>query len=145
VTVPQHATIQQAAQTMEQYKVGCLLVVDGDTLAGIVTDRDLVVRALAPAMNPDTPVRELISAPVTTLDAADDVGTAYDTFRRSGARRLPVLEGHKPVGILSVDDLFLDVLQRFADLLGPLSWTVLREPPAPAGPHPHPVSIPVAP
>ncbi|WP_406259854.1 hypothetical protein OH779_01380 [Actinacidiphila glaucinigra] len=64
------------------------------------------------------------------MDVTDDIiADAYRTFRRCGVRRLPVLEGHRLVGVPTVDDLFLDVFQHLADLLGPVAGTVLKEPP----------------
>lgn len=131
VTVTTAATVRQAAVRMEDAAVGSLLVEENGRLRGMLTDRDLVVRCLAQGADPDTPVSELMSVPVTTLDTTDDIGAAYRAFRRSGVRRLPVLDGHRIVGVLTVDDLFLDVFQHLADLLGPVAWTVLRDPPEP--------------
>jgi CBS domain-containing protein len=127
VTVTPQTTARQAALRMDQEAVGCVLVAEKDTLRGVVTDRDLAVRLLATAGEPDTPVSRVMSAPAVTVDVADDVDEAYRAFRRSGVRRLPVLDGDRLVGLLSVDDLLLDVLQRLFDLLGPVSWSALRE------------------
>ncbi|HZG06480.1 MAG TPA: CBS domain-containing protein [Streptomyces sp.] len=130
VTVPPDASARQAARRMREESVGCLLVVVEGEPRGIVTDRDLTVRCLAGDGSPQTPVSELMSPSVVTLDTTDDITVAYRTFRSAGVRRLPVLDGRRRVvGLLSVDDLFLDVFQRLADLLGPVAWTVLREPP----------------
>ncbi|WP_329560487.1 CBS domain-containing protein [Kitasatospora sp. NBC_01266] len=127
VTVPPQATARLAALRMTEEAVGCVLVAEDDRLLGIVTDRDLVVRSVAGAAEPDAPVTELMSASVVTVDAADDLDSAYRTLRRSGVRRLPVLDGHRLVGLLAVDDLLLDVLSRLFDLLGPVSWSAMRE------------------
>ncbi|WP_035805722.1 CBS domain-containing protein [Kitasatospora mediocidica] len=121
------ATARQAALRMDEEAVGCLLVADDEHLHGLVTDRDLTVRTLARGLAPDTPVSQLMSTPVVTLDVTDDLESAYRLFNRSGVRRLPVLDGHRPVGMLAIDDLFRDVLQHLADLLGPISWSVLRD------------------
>ncbi|MYX32875.1 CBS domain-containing protein [Streptomyces sp. SID8377] len=129
ITLSARTPARQAALRMEDAAVGSVLVTEADRLLGIITDRDLVVRCLAQGADPDTPVSELMSAPVTTVDVTDDIADAYRTFRRCGVRRLPVLEGHRLVGVLTVDDLFLDVFQHLADLLGPVAWTVLKEPP----------------
>jgi len=127
VTVGPEANARQAALRMAEQAVGCVLVAEHDRLHGILTDRDLVVRAMAHGLDPGTPVTELMSTPVATVDVTDDVDTAYGAFRRSGVRRLPVLDGHRLVGMLAIDDLFRDVLQHLADLLGPVSWSVLRD------------------
>ncbi|WP_127361122.1 CBS domain-containing protein [Actinacidiphila soli] len=129
VTVSPDTTVRQTALRMEDAAVGSVLVATGDRLQGIVTDRDLVVRCLAQGGDPDTAVSDLMSPSVATLDATDDVEAAYRTFRRAGVRRRPVLDGHRLVGVLTVDDLFLDVFQRLADLLGSVAWSVLRDPP----------------
>ncbi|WP_245984319.1 CBS domain-containing protein [Streptomyces tateyamensis] len=136
VVVAPRTAARQAALRMDDEAVGCLLVAEGEHLCGILTDRDLAILTLGRGLAPDTPVSEFMSTPVVTLDVADDLETAYRLFRRSGLRRLPVLDGERPVGLLAVDDLFRDVLQRLADLLGPISWSVLRDD------HPGPVEQP---
>ncbi|MFD0274628.1 cyclic nucleotide-binding/CBS domain-containing protein [Kitasatospora sp. NPDC127111] len=141
ITVAPDATALEAARRMEAEAVGCLMVAEGGVLHGVLTDRDLVVRVLATGATPETPVGVLMSAPAVTIDADQDLAAAYRAFRRSGVRRLPVLEAGRPVGLLAIDDLFLDVLQRLSDLLGPVSWSALRE----GGPGPgptHPRSTP---
>ncbi|UUN25628.1 CBS domain-containing protein [Streptomyces sp. FIT100] len=130
VTVPPDTSAAHAARTMLRESVGCLLIVDNDDLRGIVTDRDLVVRCLAVDVGPDTPVSQLMTPSVVTFRSTDDIQTAYRAFRRSGVRRLPVMDENGHVaGLLTIDDLFLDVFQRLADVLGPVAWTVLRDPP----------------
>ncbi|MDX2702380.1 CBS domain-containing protein [Streptomyces sp. PA03-6a] len=84
VTVQPGTPARQAALRMEDAGVGSVLVARADRLLGIVTDRDLVVRCLAQGGDPDMPVSELMSAPVTTLDVTDDLADAYRTFRRCG-------------------------------------------------------------
>ncbi|MEV8100697.1 CBS domain-containing protein [Kitasatospora sp. NPDC085879] len=127
VTVAPDSTAAEAARLMDGQAIGCVLVADSRALLGVLTDRDLVVRVLAGGADPHTSVARLMSAPALTVDADDDLAAAYRTFRRTGVRRLPVLRDGTPVGVITVDDLFLDVLQRFADLLGPVSRSTLRE------------------
>jgi Mg/Co/Ni transporter MgtE len=77
-------------------------------------------------------VDTVMTSPVITVSATDDIHEAYRTFRTAGIRRLPVLDGEQRiVGVLTVDDVLIDVFQRFADLLGPVAWSVLEEPPGP--------------
>ncbi|MFI6355342.1 CBS domain-containing protein [Streptomyces sp. NPDC050743] len=131
VAVPPHETLSEVTRRMSGSGVGSVLVVEEGTLRGIVTDRDIAVRGLGAGLPPATAVEAVMSAEVVTVDAADDVQTAYRAFRRSGVRRLPVLDGRRPVGVVTIDDLLLDVFRRLADLLGPVAWSVLREPPGP--------------
>jgi CBS domain-containing protein len=132
VTVRPDTSAAQAARRMREDEVGCLLVADDGELRGIVTDRDLVVRCLALGVSPEVPVSQLMTSSVITLRTTADIYGAYQSFRRSGVRRLPVLDDDGlVVGLLTIDDLFLDVFQRLADVLGPVAWTVLRDPPDP--------------
>ncbi|MDF3293607.1 CBS domain-containing protein [Streptomyces silvisoli] len=131
VTVAPQASVRAAAFRMDEQSVGSVLVAEDGTLRGVLTDRDVVVRAVAPGLPTDTTtVAELMSTHPVTVDVTDSVDAAYRAFRRSGVRRLPVVDGRRLVGVLTIDDLFLDVFQRFADLLGPVSWSTLQEPPA---------------
>ncbi|MCU7826480.1 cyclic nucleotide-binding/CBS domain-containing protein [Kitasatospora sp. DSM 101779] len=127
VTVPPDSTAAEAARLMADRAIGCVLVGDSRTLLGVLTDRDLVVRVLAGDVDADTSVARLMSAPPLTVHADEELGAAYRMFRRTGVRRLPVLRGGAPVGVITVDDLFLDVLQHFADLLGPVSRSTLHD------------------
>jgi CBS domain-containing protein len=136
VTVGPGDPIRQAAVAMQAHGVGSVLVTVDSVPLGMVTDRDVAVRAVAPGLDPEAPVTLIMSEPVVTVDADADVADAYRTFRRSGVRRLPVLCQDRLVGLLAVDDLFLDVFQRYADLLGPVSWSALQDQPLDEGPSP---------
>ncbi|MGW7447084.1 CBS domain-containing protein [Kitasatospora sp. NPDC054795] len=129
VTVSITTTAFEAAQRMEQEAVGCVLVTDDGRLRGILTDRDLTLRGLAHGHHPGQPVMDLMTAPVTTVSTDDDLDKAYRTFRSADVRRLPVLDDGRPVGMLTVDDLLRDVVQRLVDLLIPVSHSALREAP----------------
>ncbi|GAA3784703.1 CBS domain-containing protein [Streptomyces chiangmaiensis] len=129
--VPPRTSLAEAARQMDECGVGSVLVVEGGTLRGIVTDRDLAVRGLGRGLDGEARVEEVMSPQVITVSLDDDIYAAYRILRRSGVRRLPVLDEHRPVGMLTVDDLLLDIFQRVADLLGPVSWSILEEPPGP--------------
>ncbi|GGW42196.1 CBS domain-containing protein [Streptomyces lucensis JCM 4490] len=131
VSVAPHVGLLEATRRMAESSVGSVLVVEDGLLRGIVTDRDLAVRGLGGGLDREARVDAVMSARVVTVDADDDLLTAYGTFRRTGVRRLPVLDGRRVVGVLTIDDLFLDVFRRLADLLGPVAWSVLHEPPGP--------------
>ncbi|MFK0237824.1 CBS domain-containing protein [Streptomyces vinaceus] len=132
VSVTTTTTIAEAARQMGMRGVGCLAVTEGGALRGIVTDRDITVRAVAAGLDRDDPMRRAMTAPAVTVGAGDDIHAAYRTFRNAGVRRLPVLDGQRVVGMLTVDDLLMDVFRRVADLLGPVAWSVLEEPPGPS-------------
>ncbi|MFF3608394.1 cyclic nucleotide-binding/CBS domain-containing protein [Streptomyces sp. NPDC002463] len=131
VSVPTGTPLRQVAREMAEYGVGSVIVTEGGALRGIVTDRDLALAALARSLDASEVVDSVMTSPVITVDATDDIHVAYRTFRTSGFRRLPVLEDRRVVGVLTVDDMLIDVFQRLADLLGPVAWSVLEEPPGP--------------
>ncbi|MEU2356471.1 CBS domain-containing protein [Streptomyces misionensis] len=131
VTVTPDVSLAEATRRMAEAAVGSLLVVEDGALRGIVTDRDLALRGLGEGRPLGSRVDAVMSPRVVTLDAGDEIHAAYRAFRRTGVRRLPVLDGGRPVGVLTLDDLLLDVFRRLADLLGPVAWSVLREPPGP--------------
>ncbi|MCD9193334.1 CBS domain-containing protein [Streptomyces albireticuli] len=139
VTVSHQATAAEAAVLMAEEAVGCVMITEGDILCGVLADRDIVVRGVAQAARPDEPVTRLMSTPVVTVSASEDLDVAYQLYRREDIRRLPVFDSGRLVGVLSIDDLFADALQRLADLLGPVSWSALREQ---TGSCPRPRSLP---
>ena len=76
---------------------------------GILTDRDIVVRALADGRAPQTVrVKDVRSADLVTLNPQDTLDTAAEAMRRHDVRRLVVAEGEQPVGILSIGDLAVE-------------------------------------
>lgn len=131
VCVAPQDSLTEATRMMARFAVGSLLVVEDGALRGIVTDRDLAVRGLGGGLGREARVDAVMSAQVVTLDMDDDLQVAYRTFRRTGVRRLPVVDKGKALGVLTIDDLLLDVFRRLADLLGPIAWSVLHEPPGP--------------
>jgi signal-transduction protein with cAMP-binding, CBS, and nucleotidyltransferase domain len=98
-------SIGEAARTMRDWGVGAVLVVRNESLYGLVTDRDLVVRAVVEARGADEPVGPLSSANLIGVDADADVHEAMRLMRQHGVRRLPVLEDGQVAGIVSLGDL----------------------------------------
>jgi len=86
-------TVGDAARVMRDAGVGAVLVVNGDSLGGVVTDRDLVVRGLAEGFGPESAVGPLCSAKLVGVDAEADVSEAERLMRENAVRRLPVTAG----------------------------------------------------
>jgi CBS domain-containing protein len=100
------AAIEEAAQVMELEDVGSLPVVDDEgRILGVVTDRDIAVRAVAKGRDPSTPVGEVASSEVITVGPGDDLDAALDQMARHRVRRLPVVQGDVLVGMLSQADV----------------------------------------
>ncbi|MFJ7779608.1 CBS domain-containing protein [Streptomyces yangpuensis] len=107
VTVEGRTSLAEAARVMRDAGIGDVLVVDGGRLCGILTDRDLVVRALAEDRDPaGTTVLAVCSAEPLTVGPDDHVDEAVDLMRRHALRRLPVRTGSgEIVGIVTLGDL----------------------------------------
>lgn len=128
-------TIQDAAVLMEQAGVGSLAVFDDGQLVGIVTDRDLVRRGLARGLAADARVDGVMTSPVLTVDADADLHDTFAMFREHAVRRLPVVRGAEMVGMLTIDDLLMDVAADLSDLARPITAEVLfahRDNPVPS-------------
>ncbi|MBI3739863.1 MAG: CBS domain-containing protein [Chloroflexi bacterium] len=105
-------TLQTAACKMRDRGIGLLPVMDGDELVGMVSDRDLIVRATAEGMSPEATLgRDLMTSPVVYCYEDQDVKDAAETMVKNQIRRLAVLD-HKNetlVGIVSLGDLAMNV------------------------------------
>ena len=101
------ATLQEAAQKMSQFDVGPLPVCDGEQLVGMLTDRDITVRAVAEGCDPTTtPVREAMTPEMVYCFEDQAVQEAARLMAQYQIRRLPILNRHKRlVGIVSLADL----------------------------------------
>jgi CBS domain-containing protein len=110
---------------MERSGVGALAVIDGERLVGIVTDRDLVRRALAEDLPTDSRVDGVMSEPVVTIDADSDLHEAFGLFRVNAVRRLAVVRDGHFVGMVTVDDLLIDLAGDLADLSRPVTAEVV--------------------
>ncbi|HEX8645641.1 MAG TPA: CBS domain-containing protein [Thermoleophilaceae bacterium] len=106
-TVEPGDSIQDAAKKMKEADTGALLVVDGDDLKGIVTDRDIVVNAVAEG-NGDAKVEDVASTDATTIEPDAELKDAIAKMREAKVRRLPVVEDGNPVGIVSLGDLAIE-------------------------------------
>jgi signal-transduction protein with cAMP-binding, CBS, and nucleotidyltransferase domain len=105
IGVDYHQPVGEAARAMRDWGVGAILVVSNGSLYGLVTDRDLVVRAVAEGRRADEPVGPLSSGNLIGVDADADVHEAMRLMRQHAVRRLPVLEGGQVAGIVSLGDL----------------------------------------
>ncbi len=109
VTLPGRATLTDAARKMRDADIGDVLVMDGGTLRGIVTDRDITIRAVADGRDPNQVTLDSIcSSELVTVPADQSVDKAADMMRKKAVRRVPVVEGGRRVGIVSLGDLAVD-------------------------------------
>jgi signal-transduction protein with cAMP-binding, CBS, and nucleotidyltransferase domain len=106
------ATVKDAGQLLQKYRVGSLIVDDGSRYIGIVTDSDLSRKAVARGLDPNTTtVTACMSKPVVTIEEDEPLFEAMSLMKKQGIRHLPVTADGTIVGVLSVSDL----LRAFAD------------------------------
>jgi CBS domain-containing protein len=106
-TVRPDASLEEAARKMDDLNVGPLPVCDGDRLVGLVTDRDITVRATAAGKDPSsTPIREAMSQDLVYCYEDQDVQDAAQLMQDKQIRRVPVLNRQqRMVGIVSLGDI----------------------------------------
>ncbi|MEU1271527.1 CBS domain-containing protein [Streptomyces sp. NPDC005799] len=109
VTVEPQTSVTAVARLMRDRDLGAVLVTDGDRLRGLVTDRDLVVRALAEGGDPEqTTVAGACSDDLVTVAPDDDLDRAIRLMREHAVRRVPVVDHGRPVGIVSLGDAAME-------------------------------------
>jgi CBS domain-containing protein len=103
------STVADAAKLMRDKDFGGVLCGDGDNVSGFLTDRDIAVRVVAEGKDPtSTTVSEVATTDLHTLSPDDSVEDAIELVRQHDIRRVPVVEGAKPVGIVSIGDLAIE-------------------------------------
>ena len=115
------ASVMEAARVMCEQGIGDVVVLDRDQICGILTDRDIVVRALAQGSDPEeTTAGDICSRELTTIAADASVSEVVQMMRDKTIRRIPVVEGNgRVVGIVSLGDLALERDRR--SVLGEIS------------------------
>ncbi|MFJ4621798.1 CBS domain-containing protein [Streptomyces sp. NPDC088812] len=109
VTVEPQASVSAVARIMRDENIGVVLVTDDDELRGLVSDRDLVVRALAEGGDLEQmTVVTACSEDLVTVSPDEDLDHAVEMMREHAVRRVPVVEDGRPVGIVSLGDLAVE-------------------------------------
>lgn len=104
-------TVLEAARFLSEKQIGAAPVLDGDRLVGIFSERDLMTRVIAPGKDPDkTLVRDVMTAPIVTADAADSLQLCLRKMQQAKFRHLPVLRTGRLIGTLSLRELMQEDL-----------------------------------
>jgi CBS domain-containing protein len=109
VTISSQASLTDAARVMRDNNIGDVIVCDDSVPLGILTDRDIVVRAVATGSdNKTTTVGQVCSRDIVAVDPDDDLDRAVSLMRGQSVRRLPVVQDDQVVGIVSLGDIAID-------------------------------------
>ncbi len=107
-TVEPDVSVREAAARMRDDDIGDVVVVEQGRITGIVTDRDITVRVTAEGKGADTPVREAYTPNPTTVAVDASLHEAVQLMREQDVRRLPVVDGDRPIGVVSLGDLAIE-------------------------------------
>ena len=117
--VPDTATALDAAEYMASRNIGAVCVLDGEEkLCGIFSERDLLKRVVVHKLDPaGTPIRDVMSEPRAVIECEDSPHDALERMEMVGSRHLPVVDGDKFVGMLSMRDIMrVEISEQGAEL-----------------------------
>lgn len=111
-TLPKSASLREAAQLMRERAIGDIIVVEdreSQRICGIVTDRDIVIRGVAQGHDPDNmSLADVCSSELVTVSEDTPIKKAVDLMMQKAVRRLPVVRGQQPVGVVAIGDLAVE-------------------------------------
>ncbi len=133
--VQHEATVREAVQVMTAHNVGIVLVLEGDRLVGVFSERDVVRRVVDRGLDPDrTPVGDVITAEIIVGDPDEDYQSAIRKMDQANIRHLLVVKGAQMLSMISIRDLIRVDMQDKGEELRYLREYLYQVPSAPAGP-----------
>ena len=109
-SVGPQAPVLEAIRLMAEHHIGALLVMKGEALAGVVSERDYALKVILPQRAADTAVRDIMSSPVLTVSPDTSVQQCMQLVTDKRVRHLPVVEGGRVIGMVSIGDLVKAVI-----------------------------------
>ncbi|HUA63968.1 MAG TPA: CBS domain-containing protein [Verrucomicrobiae bacterium] len=104
--VTEHETVADVVRQMAEYQVGAILVLDGEALRGVFSERDLMKRVVLARLDPERAiVRDVMSTALATIDELATLEEAMEAMQSNNCRHLPVMRANHVVGFLSMRDL----------------------------------------
>lgn len=120
ITTSPSTTLAEAAKTMEKYRIGSIVVVEKDRIAGIFTDRDMRKCVSNNCNTYETTIGELMTKDVIVVEESKDLIDAIELMKKHGVKKLPVVRGGILVGIITTSDITVvapEVLKAISDLI----------------------------
>lgn len=122
-------SVRNAVRKMNKFRIGCLVVMQGDRPVGILTERDIMRKIVEPCIDPLLiKVSDVMSTPITTIDPASSVEDAARIMSRKHIKKLPVVEDGRIVGIVTSTDLMRSGPERVSALKDLLSKEYVSSP-----------------
>jgi CBS domain-containing protein len=126
-TISPDATVLEAAKKMNQHRIGSLVVAEGERIAGIVTERDILTKVVAGERPPAaTPVSEAMTEKVLTCTPGTGLDELRHTMRERRIRHVPVVENGRLVGMASLGDLNFAEAHTLSETIGYLEAYISR-------------------
>jgi CBS domain-containing protein len=120
----------EALRQMRDNRVRSVLVIDDDKLVGIVTQGDCAIKVLLPGLDAkQTPVSQVMTRNPVTVKRADQLEACMGLMAARGFRHLPVLEGGKVVGVISIGDVVKDIIRELERSVGDLRGYIMTDGP----------------
>ncbi|MCS7161618.1 MAG: CBS domain-containing protein [Gemmatales bacterium] len=118
LALPPHASVREAVRCMQERRMGCVLVCEGEKLVGIFTERDLLRRVLALGKPLSLALRECMTPNPVTVRESETIGTALRRMQQGGYRHLPVVSDvGTPVAILSIKRIIRYIAEHMPELV----------------------------
>lgn len=105
ISIDSSKSIKEAACMMDDSNVGCVIITKDNNPVGILTERDFVKRISAKNKDLASPLSEVMSSPLTTINSDETVWEAAEKMKQNGIHKLPVLDNNKVSGIITTTDL----------------------------------------
>ena len=106
ITIDENSTVKEAAEVMNRFEIGCLITVKKGKAMGIITERDLLKRVVAEAKNAEkTKVKDIMTSPLVVAEPAMDLEEAVKLMFQMKIKKLPVVDGKRLVGLVSLTDI----------------------------------------
>ncbi|MCE7504825.1 CBS domain-containing protein [Polynucleobacter sp. IMCC30063] len=116
ISVQPNASVSEALQLMRNNRVRAVLVIEGKSLLGIVSQGDCAIKVLLPELNPKTTqIHEIMTKNLITVSLNDDLDHCMGLMASSSIRHLPVLEQNQVVGVVSIGDIVKNIISQQGD------------------------------
>ncbi|MCK4669467.1 CBS domain-containing protein, partial [Candidatus Bathyarchaeota archaeon] len=106
ITIDENSTIKEAAEVMNKFEIGCLIAVRKGKAMGILTERDVLKRVVADARDTTkTNVKKVMTSPLVVVEPGTDLEEAVKLMFQMKIKKLPVVDGKRLVGLISLTDI----------------------------------------
>ena len=106
ITIDENSTVKESAEVMNKFEIGCLIAVRKGKAMGIITERDLLKRVIADARDAaKTKVKDIMSSPLVVVEPSTDLEEAVKLMFQMKIKKLPVVDGKRLIGLISLTDI----------------------------------------